>query len=418
MKKSLLAATLLSLALGHANAQIKLGNNPTTLNADALLEIESTNKGLLLPRVALTNTTAFAPLTAHVAGMTVYNTATAGDVTPGTYYNDGTKWVRIASSGAATTTLYSGDGILAGAGRRTVTMGSTGNNLLSFTGTAGEVMISNQYTAGLRLIGSSTNRADIVLQAGNSYADWYVDNNNIIQFAARGNALSFGTRNAYPINFATNNRSIDMSLDISGNLGIGTTSPGAKLEVAGQVKITGGTPGAGKVLTSDATGLATWAAPAAGATGTLFGAYNPIGTANLLMAAGDAEADVPGVTQTFTLTQAGTVNIIATGIVSNYNVPTVTDIQGSFKINVDGNNLTAAFASSGHRPGLGSMPTPITLSYNVVLAAGTHTIKLRYKPWYGGANLNENAYTVPYVGSVAIDADALKSRMSILIFNN
>ncbi len=43
-----------------------------------------------------------------------------------------------------------------------------------------------------------------------------------------------------------------------GMVGIGTRSPGAKLEVAGQVKITGGTPGAGKVLTSDADGLATW----------------------------------------------------------------------------------------------------------------------------------------------------------------
>ena len=43
-----------------------------------------------------------------------------------------------------------------------------------------------------------------------------------------------------------------------GNVGVGTKSPSAKLEVAGQVKITGGTPGNGKILTSDATGLATW----------------------------------------------------------------------------------------------------------------------------------------------------------------
>ena len=47
----------------------------------------------------------------------------------------------------------------------------------------------------------------------------------------------------------------------SGDDGIGTTTPGAKLEVAGQVKITGGVPGAGKVLTSDATGLASWTNP-------------------------------------------------------------------------------------------------------------------------------------------------------------
>jgi len=47
----------------------------------------------------------------------------------------------------------------------------------------------------------------------------------------------------------------------TGNVGIGTTGPGAKLEVAGQIKITGGSPGAGKVLTSsDASGLASWRA--------------------------------------------------------------------------------------------------------------------------------------------------------------
>lgn len=43
-----------------------------------------------------------------------------------------------------------------------------------------------------------------------------------------------------------------------GNVGIGTGSPTAKLEVVGQIKITGGSPGAGKVLTSDASGLGTW----------------------------------------------------------------------------------------------------------------------------------------------------------------
>ena len=46
----------------------------------------------------------------------------------------------------------------------------------------------------------------------------------------------------------------------SQNVGIGTTSPGAKLEVVGQVKITGGSPGFGKSLISDSNGLATWQA--------------------------------------------------------------------------------------------------------------------------------------------------------------
>ncbi|MBI4323129.1 MAG: hypothetical protein HY596_02505 [Candidatus Omnitrophica bacterium] len=43
-----------------------------------------------------------------------------------------------------------------------------------------------------------------------------------------------------------------------GNVGIGMTNPTAKLEVAGQVKITGGAPGSNKVLMSDASGLASW----------------------------------------------------------------------------------------------------------------------------------------------------------------
>jgi len=58
--------------------------------------------------------------------------------------------------------------------------------------------------------------------------------------------------------YGTPNYNPAVTVTTGGNVGIGTSGPGAKLEVAGQVKITGGTPGAGKVLTSDAAGLASW----------------------------------------------------------------------------------------------------------------------------------------------------------------
>lgn len=49
-----------------------------------------------------------------------------------------------------------------------------------------------------------------------------------------------------------------MRITAAGNVGIGTNAPTAKLEVNGQVKITGGSPAAGKALVSDANGLASW----------------------------------------------------------------------------------------------------------------------------------------------------------------
>ena len=65
----------------------------------------------------------------------------------------------------------------------------------------------------------------------------------------------------------------------AGNIGIGTTTPATKLEVNngttnGAIKIVDGTQGDGKVLTSDANGLATWQAPKALAVKGEIGGYN------------------------------------------------------------------------------------------------------------------------------------------------
>jgi len=74
---------------------VGIGETTFTPDANAMLEVQSDNKGFLPPRVELIETTNFAPLSAHVEGMVVYNTASANDVTPGLYVNDGAKWIRL-----------------------------------------------------------------------------------------------------------------------------------------------------------------------------------------------------------------------------------------------------------------------------------------------------------------------------------
>lgn len=110
MNKRILLLTTGTLLTAIASAQTKIKDGTLTSspipNSDAILELESNQKGLLMPRIALSSTDIAAPLGSHNSGMIVYNTATAGTgitaVSPGFYYNDGTKWVRLASSSSIT----------------------------------------------------------------------------------------------------------------------------------------------------------------------------------------------------------------------------------------------------------------------------------------------------------------------------
>jgi len=91
----------------NVNAQTGIGT--TTPNAAAKLDVNSTDKGFLPPRVALTATNAFAPVTgltgatplATAVGLLIYNTASTGtapnNVVPGYYYWNGTTWVQISN---------------------------------------------------------------------------------------------------------------------------------------------------------------------------------------------------------------------------------------------------------------------------------------------------------------------------------
>ncbi len=148
-KKLLLGTVAAVLAATAARAQTKIGDNPATINPNAILELESTNKGLLLPRVSLTGgTTSPAPLAAHVAGMAVYNTTTIGDTQPGYYYNDGARWVRLSDNLAIRATnglTRNADSIQLGGALtgNTVVAGNAFTSTFSSTQSADEVAALN-----------------------------------------------------------------------------------------------------------------------------------------------------------------------------------------------------------------------------------------------------------------------------------
>ncbi|GGH00754.1 hypothetical protein GCM10007415_40860 [Parapedobacter pyrenivorans] len=111
-KLLLLLPVFISIYFTPALAQQKIKDH-TSRGAvlptkDALLELESTNKGLLHARVQLIRTDDAAPLSQHRAGMMVYNTATGNDVVPGIYYNNGNRWILVAG-GSVTPINYNPD---------------------------------------------------------------------------------------------------------------------------------------------------------------------------------------------------------------------------------------------------------------------------------------------------------------------
>jgi hypothetical protein len=118
------------------HAQTGIGT--TTPNASAKLDITSSDKGFLPPRVALTAANVFTPITgtsSAAAGLLVYNTATAGsipnNVVPGYYFWNGTLWVQI-----------SGGLILDNSRSASFTLASTDNNKLFIINAASAVTVS------------------------------------------------------------------------------------------------------------------------------------------------------------------------------------------------------------------------------------------------------------------------------------
>ena len=105
-----LSLLALFCSLGAA-AQVGIGT--TTPSTTAQLDVTSTNRGVLLPRVSLLNVTnGTTPINTPATSLLVYNTnvAVTGGSGAGFYYWNGTEWVRLTTKPSSDWTLTGNNG--------------------------------------------------------------------------------------------------------------------------------------------------------------------------------------------------------------------------------------------------------------------------------------------------------------------
>jgi trimeric autotransporter adhesin len=145
MKKIITSAFTITTLLASVklSAQQNVGIGTTTPNASARLDITATNRGLLIPRVALTGLTDAVTVPTPATSLLVFNTNAAVTGGTGFYFNSGTSaaptWVKLATG--------SGGG------------GGTGWGLTGNAGTDGTV----------NFIGTTDNQP-LVFKVNNGYA--------------------------------------------------------------------------------------------------------------------------------------------------------------------------------------------------------------------------------------------------------
>ena len=93
--KNLLLYIILILGISNKiKAQVGIGiPNPST---NSVLEVSSTNKGVLLMRNNIINIISPAPLSTHVKGIITYNLSNSNDVSEGLYQNNGIRWDKVS----------------------------------------------------------------------------------------------------------------------------------------------------------------------------------------------------------------------------------------------------------------------------------------------------------------------------------
>jgi len=237
MRTTIFVFLLLLTSFNYAQ-NIGINNTGAIPNASAMLDVESTDKGVLIPRVNIADLTTAAPVTTPATSLLVYNTnTTTGE---GYYYWDATKWVKLLDGN----TTADHDWYEVGT---TTAPNSITDNIF----TQGKVEISTPNYVPLRVERTSTSTSGILgtiassaKTSGNmvdnfgSRIDFTIeDNASVANEIAHIGAVRKGADDSGQLRFWTENAGVDgvkMVIEPSGNVGIGTVSPVAKVHLFNQ----------------------------------------------------------------------------------------------------------------------------------------------------------------------------------------
>ncbi|MFI2744219.1 hypothetical protein ACG2LH_15905 [Zhouia sp. PK063] len=95
MIKSILFLAMIC-CVSLSSAQVGIGT--TTPDNSAILEISSTNKGVLFPRIPLNSTSDNSTISSPAQGLLIYNTNSSADISKGFYFWNGGAWDKITTS--------------------------------------------------------------------------------------------------------------------------------------------------------------------------------------------------------------------------------------------------------------------------------------------------------------------------------
>jgi len=237
--KLLVIFSFLIISTSIFSQNVGVNGDGSSPDASAILDVKSSDKGVLVPRVDIIDLSTAAPVTTPTTSLLVYNTnATTG---PGFFYWDGAKWVSI--TGAKKVDDLS-DGIVSGAGSTSYYIGLN-------SGATGTGAFNTSF--GFESLKSVTSGKANTAFGGDVLTFLTTGEKNIGLGGSSGSLITTGSNNlmignaTQPINGAKN-RQLNIANIIYGDsiylpegrigIGNGNNTPKSTFDIKGSVSLT------------------------------------------------------------------------------------------------------------------------------------------------------------------------------------